>query len=346
MPARLPCPRPLPRGAAGEYPSVWGPAHLRRISGFVAPPLTGPASGNARFGENMRDMGRWVFPHYPPSVLCAFVSNASRPDERTSAGEMGFFQIPGAGPGGHIRPHSGEWSLLANRGIAFDSWSLDYMERSSSSPLSGLVNSSDLIRGLLRRPVSNDWTRRPWRDSIAVGLFMLVHELENFHRITGPGMPTAGTRSWLVPNPASVWSVACTFSGWSAGASNPGPAWMVRFAAEKRDAGLTSDLHSPYVFWEYVVWLLEKHRRGAFSVTLHPNPNLRHSRNPPFTAFRTWQKLEAGRHAATLWGTAADEHFWGTALTANQYSVLQEALFRSLRECPPAGSTPFVMPRP
>lgn len=234
-------------------------------------------------GENVRALAPRVWPGVPRTVFMGFTSIGARDEDTAPRAnrifhEVGYFQTP-AGPADGPAPNP-------NPNAPYNSW--------------GKIANGTAAAELLGRPVV--MTPGAWKgaaavpDQVAVGLLDLRRELEGFERAAraiGSGV--------VVPrSSSSVYTVACAFSAFSAGATG-----AARNLSRIGSSGWSSSGGTEATAWDWIVEEIARRWRAG-SIALE-NPGTH--RNAAYTVLRTTQKLAAGAKLAESLGLA-DELAW------------------------------------
>lgn len=224
-----------------------------------------------------------AWPGVPVTAFMGFTSIGSRDEDTAPTAnrtfhEVGYFQTP-AGPASGPAPNP-------NPDAPYNAW--------------GKIASGRDAAELLGRPVvmtPDGWKgARAVPDQVAVGLLDLRRELESFRR----AVRSVGVGVLEPRESASVYTVACAFSAFSAGASG-----AARNLSRLGSSGWQSAGRTEAGAWD---WLLEEIARRWRAGTI-PLENPGTHRNPAYTVLRTTQKLAAGAKLAESLGLA-DELAW------------------------------------
>lgn len=248
-------------------------------------------------GRYVRDYAPQVWPGVPATAFLGFTSIGSRDEDTAPTAnqifhEVGYFQTP-AGPASGPAPNP-------NANASYNAW--------------GKIASEGLAAELLGRPVN--MRAGGWRgaagvpDQVAVGLLDLHRELTSFRS----GAPRAG-----VPVPlelASVYTVACAFSAFSAGAAG-----AVRNFAAVDAAGALRDSSNEAHAWD----LICEHASALARAGRVPLTNRGTHRNPCYTLLRTTQKLAAGAKLAQALGLV-EELAWYPRIARGQLASAEEGI--------------------
>lgn len=253
----------------------------RQPSRYAASKLSSlQARWRGALGAELRSLTPRVWPGVPVSAFMGFTSIGSRDEDTAPRAnrvfhEVGYFQTP-AGPADGPAPNP-------NPAAAYNAW--------------GKIASGSAAAELLGRPVV--MRAGAWKgaaavpDQVAVGLLDFRRELEGFTRaVRSVGAGVLEPRS-----SSSVYTVACAFSAFSAGATG-----AARNLSRLGSSGWQTAGRTEATAWD---WIIEEIARRWRAGTV-PLENPGTHRNPAYTVLRTTQKLAAGAKLAESLGLAEE----------------------------------------
>ncbi len=234
-------------------------------------------------GEQLRAHAPQLWPGVPVSAFLGFTSIGSRDEDTAPTAnrvfhEVGYFQTP-AGPADGPAP-------AANPDAPYNAWG-----KLARDPIA-----AELL-GRAPRTAPGSWRGADAvPDQVVIGLLDLHRELTGFRA----AVRSAGAGVLAPLELASVYTVACSFSAFSAGATGAARNLARVGSSGWRDAGATEA-----TAWDWIVdRVAQLWQRGQIALS----PSGAHS-NAAYTILRTTQKLAAGAQLARALGLT-DELAW------------------------------------
>lgn len=250
-------------------------------------------------GAELRRLAPRAWPGVPVSAFMGFTSIGARDEDTAPSAnrvfhEVGYFQTP-AGPADGPAPNP-------NPDASYNAWGK-------------IASGADATELLGRRVVM---TAGGWKgaaavpDQVAVGLLDLQRELESFRRV----VRSVGAGVIAPRESASVYTVACSFSAFSAGASG-----AARNLARLGSSGWQSAGRNESAAWDWIVEDIARRWRAGTIPLENPGTH----RNPAYTVLRTTQKLAAGAKLAQSLGMA-EELAWYPRVARGELLEAERAL--------------------